>query len=209
MAVTEEATQPNEPNNSAGRVRICYHNRWITACSILFSSVATIFAWVLVLQLTMKQGFLSYIGLSSQYFLKQPNSLKDPLTLHHIGELVANGTILSLDDLWSFQSSFYQTIITVLIAINAILGAFAFFMIKHSSNAKAREEAILEVKSYVESRSFDKEVKGIIYKKIEAVQLDMNSQIQLVEEMIANFEDVNSRIETMDLRIVELENNNK
>lgn len=37
----------------------------------------------------------------------------------------------------------------------------------------------------------------------------MNSQIQLVEEMIANFEDVNSRIETMDLRIVELENNNK
>lgn len=89
MAVTEEATQPNEPNNSAGRVRICYHNRWITACSILFSSVATIFAWVLVLQLTMKQGFLSYIGLSSQYFLKQPNSLKDPLTLHHIGELVA------------------------------------------------------------------------------------------------------------------------
>ncbi|AVX36653.1 hydrolase [Yersinia massiliensis] len=207
MAVTENgSTQSNGPNNSSGRIKICYHNRWITVCSILFSSVATFFCWVFVLQLTMKHGFLSYLGLSNQYFLKEPNSLKDPLMLHHIGELVANGTILSLDDLWSFQSSFYQTIITVLIAINAILGAFAFFMVKHSSNAMAREEAIIEVNAHMDSIKFDKSVKAVIEDKVErkinekiaSTQFDLNEQIETISEIAGDISELRTLSEKVD-----------
>jgi len=127
----------------------------------------------------------------------------DALTLHNIGELVSNGTLLSLDDLWSFQGTFYQTIITVLIALNAILGGFAFFMVKQSSNAKAREEAILEVKNYIESKSFDREVKDITNTKVEltvnqkigALQLDLTSQIEIVSNLISDMEEVRKREE--------------
>jgi len=137
----------------------------------------------------------------NRILLQHPNAQMDALTLHNIGELVSNGTLLSLDDLWSFQGTFYQTIITVLIALNAILGGFAFFMVKQSSNAKAREEAILEVKNYIESKSFDREVKEItnakveltINQKIGALQLDLTSQIDTVGGLISEVEELRKR----------------
>ncbi|MBE0762492.1 transmembrane HD family hydrolase, partial [Escherichia coli] len=50
--------------------------------------------------------------------LKKPDVISDPKTLQNIGKMVTDGTLLSLDDFWSFQSNLYQTIITVLIALN-------------------------------------------------------------------------------------------
>ncbi|HGK7544216.1 TPA: transmembrane HD family hydrolase, partial [Klebsiella pneumoniae] len=91
--------------------------------------------------------------------------------------MVTDGTLLSLDDFWSFQSNLYQTIITVLIALNGIVAAFSFLIIKNSSTAKAKEEArdiaVVEVNQYVESSKFEKEIKKILYEKIEPVQFDL------------------------------------
>ncbi|HAT3728401.1 TPA: hydrolase [Serratia marcescens] len=192
-------TQDSSPKST----KICYHSPKITVLSIIFSSIATIVVWILLFQLSLTAGFSSYLGIQSQYFLQHPHAQMDALTLHNIGELVSNGTLLSLDDLWSFQGTFYQTIITVLIALNAILGGFAFFMVKQSSNAKAREEAILEVKNYIESKSFDREVKDITNTKVEltvnqkigALQLDLTSQIEIVSNLISDMEEVRKREE--------------
>ncbi|ENB7194860.1 hydrolase [Enterobacter bugandensis] len=183
-------------SNASDKTRVCYHSRWVTFLSILFSSVATIVIWVLFFQTSLSAGFSSYLGIHNEYFLQHPHAKMDGSTLQKIGELVANGTLLSLDDLWSFQGTFYQTIITVLIALNAILGGFAFFMIKQSSNAKAREEATEEVKRYIESKSFDKEVKDITNTKVEhtvndkigSLQLDLASQIEFISTLTAEFE---------------------
>ncbi|OVZ83927.1 hypothetical protein CBW52_01545 [Yersinia kristensenii] len=86
--------------------------------------------------------------------------------------MVTNGTLLSLDDFWSFQSNLYQTIITFLIALNGVIAAFSFFIIKTSSNAKAREEARAEasneLKKYLESTRFVDEVKRVVRNKVEA-----------------------------------------
>lgn len=180
-------------NGSPNSTKICYHSKWVTFFSILFSSLATLVIWILLFQTSFSSGFASYFGIQSEYFLQHPHAPMDALTLHNIGELVSNGTLLSLDDLWSFQGTFYQTIITVLIALNAILGGFAFFMVKQSSNARAREEAILEVKNYIESKSFDREVKDItnskvelvINQKVEALQLDFTSQLEVLGGLIA------------------------
>ncbi len=197
--------EDNSPNNT----KICYHSTWITCLSIAFSSIATIVVWVLVFQISLSAGFSSYFGIKTEYFLQHPHAQMDALTLHNIGELVSNGTLLSLDDLWSFQGTFYQTIITVLIALNAILGGFAFFMVKQSSNAKAREEAILEVQNYIESKSFDREVKEITNAKVEstvnqkigALQLDLTSQIDTIGSLISEVEELRKR----DERVKQLE----
>lgn len=193
-------------NSSTGRKIICYHSNWVTFFSILFSSMATIAIWILLFQTSLSAGFSSYLGIQNEYFLQHPHAKMDSVTLQKIGELVSNGTLLSLDDLWSFQGTFYQTIITVLIALNAILGGFAFFMIKQSSNAKAREEAILEVKNYIDSKSFDREVKEITNSKVEltvtqkigALQLDLTSQIEFISALTGEIKDIKNKNEKID-----------
>ncbi|MCV5639873.1 hypothetical protein OFN49_33835, partial [Escherichia coli] len=86
--------------------------------------------------------------------LKNPDSAQS----EHLLELISNGTILSLDNLWTMQTGLYQTIITVLIAINAILCALSFVLIRNSTNSVAREEArketITEVSIHLSSAEF-------------------------------------------------------
>ncbi|MBK0091359.1 hydrolase [Erwinia sp. S59] len=205
-------TAPVE-NCSSQSTNICYHSKRITFLSILFSSIATLVVWILLFQSSLTSGFFTYLGIKNEYFLQHPHAQMDALTLHNIGELVSSGTLLSLDDLWSFQGTFYQTIITVLIALNAILGGFAFFMVKQSSNAKAREEAILEVKNYIESKSFDREVKEItnvkvestINQKIGALQLDLTSQIDSIGGLISEIEGLRKKDEKINQLELECE----
>jgi hypothetical protein len=202
-------------NSIADNPRICYHSRWVTFFSILFSSLATIAIWVLFFQISLSSGFTTYLGIHGEYFLQHPHAKMDSATLQRIGELASNGTLLSLDDLWSFQGTFYQTIITVLIASNAILGGFAFFMVKQSSNAKAREEAVAEVKRYIDSKSFDKEVKDItnakvvltVNEKIGALQMDLTSQIDFISALTTEIEyikDKESNIEQLKAECLEM-----
>lgn len=191
--------------------KICYHSRWITFISILFSSLATIVIWLLIFQFSLCVDFSTYLGIHNEYFLQNPKAEMSATTLQKIGELVSNRTLLSLDDLWSFQGSFYQTIITVLIALNAILGAFAFFMIKQSSNAKAREEAIVEVKRYIGSKNFYKEVEELTNRKVESIvndkigslQFDLNAQIEYISGIASEIE--NKKNDSKKLLIIESE----
>jgi hypothetical protein len=195
--------------------KICYHSKIITFLSIAFASVATFVAWIFFFQLSMSSGFSSYFSINNEYFLKHPGTTLDSHALQSIGEMVANGSLLSLDDLWSFQGTFYQTIITVLIALNAILCGFAFFMVKQSSNAKAREEAILEVKNYIESKSFDREVKDITNNKVELtinqkigdLQFDLTSQLEVISHLVddvKDFEKKDSRVEALEIECAEM-----
>ncbi|MBN3239838.1 hydrolase [Pectobacterium versatile] len=200
----------HDKDSLINKVRICYHNRWITFFTIIFSSLVTIIFWIFFFHTSLAAEFSTYMGIHDGYFLQHPHAKMDKATLQKIGELVSKGTLLSLDDLWSFQGTFYQTIITVLIALNAILGGFAFFMIKQSSNAKAREEATEEVKRYIESKSFDKEVKDITNTKVElivnekigALQIDLASQIDFISTLAVEIESIKSKND----RITQLDN---
>lgn len=149
-----------------------FHSRSVTWITVAFCSVATVLVWLMVLHFILESNFFKNIAFAKDYVLKKPDQQFDPAMMHNIGEMVANGTLLSLDDFWSFQSSLYQTIITVLIALNGIIAAFSFFIIKTSSNAKAREEARAEardeLKKYLESTRFVDEVKRVVRNKVEA-----------------------------------------
>ncbi|MFD1098119.1 hypothetical protein [Shewanella litorisediminis] len=78
--------------------------------------------------------------LSSVHVLTETDSL-DNDQLRAIGLLAADRKILSIQDLWNFERSFYQVLISVLIALNAFVGTFAFLLVRSSSNAAAIDTA--------------------------------------------------------------------
>ncbi|HFP9248637.1 TPA: hypothetical protein ACTXAA_002799 [Raoultella planticola] len=193
--------------------KLCHHSKWITFLSIAFCILVTSFFWLFIFYLVLRPSFYSYIGFADNFVLKKPDIISDPKTLQNIGKMVTDGTLLSLDDFWSFQSNLYQTIITVLIALNGIVAAFSFLIIKNSSTAKAKEEArdiaVVEVNQYVESSKFEKEIKKILYEKIEPVQFDLLSQISSIDEIKLSQQEHNQSFEKLEQELDGLKRNLK
>jgi hypothetical protein len=144
----------------------------------LFSSAVTLFFWLTILQYISAPKFLSFINLADSYVLSNAKSINDPMTLHNIGELVRDGVIISVKDLWSFESTFYQTIITVLIFLNALLGTVAFFIIRSSSVEQAKEEsrksASEEVATHLKSLAFFTKIDEVINGKVQFIKNDLD-----------------------------------
>ncbi|WP_444931655.1 hypothetical protein [Microbulbifer sp. SSSA002] len=69
------------------------------------------------------------------------------IQLFTIGQMVQDGTLISLKDFLGYQADFYQVIITILIAINAIIAGVSFFFIKGRSEEKAETAAVKHMKS--------------------------------------------------------------
>lgn len=130
----------------------------IVAVVIVITTLVTLFFWLVFFQWISAPSFLKYTNLADSVALTNPDKVTDLYTLYTIGELVKDGTLMSIEELWSFQSSFYQTIITFLIAINGLIGALAFVFIKSSSNDKAQEAAVMHSKTYIESADFNDRV---------------------------------------------------
>ncbi|HEM6738921.1 TPA: hypothetical protein U2L42_004371, partial [Citrobacter amalonaticus] len=98
------------------------------------------------------------------------------------------------DNLWTMQTGLYQTIITVLIAINAILCALSFVLIRNSTNSVAREEArketITEVSIHLSSAEFNKRLKKIVKDKIKDADFDIGDIMQSIEYLSNSIEDL-------------------
>lgn len=142
----------------------------IVAVVVIISTLSTLFFWLVFFQWISAPSFLKYTNLADAVTLTDPERITDPFTLYTIGELVKDGTLMSIDELWSFQSSFYQTIVTFLIAINGLIGALAFVFIKSSSNDKAQEAAVMHSKTYIESADFKERVNNEVQERIKGVQ---------------------------------------
>jgi len=139
--------------------------------AIVASLLMTTLFCIFILLVFFRPDWVFNYGLVSKYFITNPSLLRE-VNLESILPLISNGTIMTLNDLWGFQNGLYQTIITVLIGINAVIATLSFFMIRNSSGNAAREEAIKEVERHIVSQSFNKKVKRSIHKKVNATQLD-------------------------------------
>jgi hypothetical protein len=192
----------------------CNHKKrhFVTSFIIaaLFGSVVTLFFWLIIFQYISAPSFLTYTNLVDSYILSNPKAAADPLISNKIGELVRNGTIMSIKDLWSFESSFYQTIITVLIFINALLGSVAFFVIRSSSIEQARVEsrkaAADEVNIHIKSQTFSTKVVRLIKLKVEAIKNDVDydsNTINLSADRIEILEESNKKLNDLIKGLVE------
>nr|WP_298967164.1 hypothetical protein [uncultured Halomonas sp.] len=104
---------------------------------------------------------------------------------------------LSLKEVWGFQSSLYQTVITFLIAINGFIAALSVLYIKTNSEDKAEDAA----KSYVEGDSFsvfiEKMLTRISRKKLRQLQQDYSSTIETFDLEINGISDLKENVESL------------
>ncbi|QYJ87526.1 hypothetical protein K0I73_07465 [Shewanella mesophila] len=123
--------------------------------TIFFVSVITCLIFCIALLTLLvclpSPSLLSYLGYADSVALANADNINDPFTSHIVGELVKSGTLISLKDVWSFQTGFYQTIITFLIAINGLIAAISVIYIKSTSEEKAEEIT----KKYMHSDTFN------------------------------------------------------
>lgn len=184
----------------------CGHSKTSITLSVIGASLFTIVVWVFIFFLIFRPSHLNFFGFAQKYFLTNPLKHPDPAQNEHLLELISNGTILSLDNLWSMQTGLYQTIITVLIAINAIRCALSFALIRNSTNAVAREEArketITEVSVHLSSVEFNKKIKKIVKDKIKDADFDIEDIMQSIEHLSSSIEILQKQNQLLEAQFV-------
>ncbi|EIA1333543.1 phosphohydrolase [Vibrio parahaemolyticus] len=143
-------------------------------------------------------SLLSYLGYADSVAIANADNINDPFTSHIVGELVKSGTLISLKDVWSFQTGFYQTIITFLIAINALIAAISVIYIKGTSEEKAEEIT----KKYMHSNTFNyilnEKVENEAESRLRIVQSDLNATAGDFERSLGTVDDALERLEFLE-----------
>ncbi|MFQ6349753.1 hypothetical protein ACQRBV_11865 [Pseudomonas sp. R11F] len=108
-----------------------------------------------------------------------------------IERMIKEKSLISVDTLWSLQVSFYQTMISVLIALNAVIVGGAFVVIRSSSKA----EVVKESKAHFDEFSKAGELTRIIEKKakkelqkLNAIYGDMFDGLSAQEVIVSEHE---------------------
>lgn len=140
-------------------------------------------------------SFLSYLGYVDAVTLANPKHLDDPFTSHIVGELVRDGTLISVKDVWSFQTGFYQTIIAFLIAINALIAAVSVFYIKSTSEEKAEETTAKYINSHGFEYVLNNKIEEIAVQKLKDLQGDFESTIDELNLNGALVHDISERLD--------------
>jgi hypothetical protein len=145
--------------------------------SIITCSVFCIGFLALIICLPMP-SLLSYLGYADAVALANADNINDSFTSHMVGELVKSGTLISLKDVWSFQTGFYQTIITFLIAINGLIAAMSVIYIKSTSEEKAEETT----KRYLHGESFNHMLAGKVEEEAKSRLLIIQAEFSTTAE---------------------------
>lgn len=176
--------------NKAERRKVILVTSTITSLIMLIGFLAILF-------FQPRVAFLRHLGISDAFALVDPEQTLDSFSKDMVSELVKQGTLISLDDLWSYQTALYQTLISFLIAINGILAAVSIFYIRTSSLEKAEETA----KTYIDSHEFKYKIQESIDKKydqkydLEKSQLsDILADLEIKTSNLQKVEDDVSRL---------------
>ncbi|MGC1329794.1 hypothetical protein [Pseudomonas sp.] len=122
-----------------------------------------------------------------------------------IERMVREKSIISVDTLWSLQVSFYQTMISVLIALNAVIVGGAFVVIRSSSKAEVVKESKAHFEEFSKAGEFTKIIEKKAKKEIQKINAtygDMFDELSIQEARIKVSEDaiiqVSSRLAELD-----------
>lgn len=139
-------------------------------------------------------SLLSYLGYADSVALASAENIKSASTSRMVGELVKNGTLINLKDVWSFQTGFYQTIITFLIAINGLIAAISVIYIKSTSEEKAEETT----KKYMHGDSFNHmlmmKIQAESESRLRVVQSELISELERFEQASLNNDEAYARL---------------
>lgn len=167
-----------------------------------FISIVTCLVFCIVLLALLAilptPSLLSYLGYVDSLALTDPDNIDDPFTSYMVGQLVKDGTLINLKDIWSFQTGFYQTIVAFLLGINGLIAAISVIYIKNTSEEKAEETT----KKYMNSNSFMHELneKVIVEAKLqlEVVQTDFLNTAKDLEDSYLEVAGALDRLELLE-----------
>jgi len=156
--------------------RVGVANIWYIA---LLSSFSSLFIFFLFFKGFIFPSLSGYMGLKAAYAVKDSSLLSLPGDYYGLGRVAASGALMKLDDVWSFQESIYQTMITFLTAINGVVAGLAFFYIKSNSTEAAVNGAVARVDLHIKSAEFEASVQE---KVEEAISIRFDSLVKEYDE---------------------------
>ncbi|MDU8599565.1 hypothetical protein RYB69_00695 [Pseudomonas syringae] len=105
------------------------------------SVVSTCIALIVVLAVLHFAPVSDILISHSQYVPAREIKELDAYEQLVIERMIREKTLISVDTLWSLQVSFYQTMVSILIALNAAIVGGAFVIIRSSSRAEVVKES--------------------------------------------------------------------
>ncbi len=123
-----------------------------------------------------------------------------------VERMIKEKSIITVDTLWSLQVSFYQTIISVLLALNAIIVGGAFVVIRSTSKAEVVKESKIHFEEFTKAGEFSKIIERKAKREIQKINStygDMLDALAVHETMIKSSEDAIIQITS---RLAELDN---
>ncbi len=143
---------------------------------------------------------LSYFGygkVSELYAVVDVGKIDNFTTSYMIGQLAKNGTVMSLDDLWEFQSSFYQTFITFLIAINGLIAAFSVIYIKSTSEEKVEEISKRHFDGELFKYKLEEKVASYASEKFGQTQEELNNSLGEVDKIFERLQRIENEFDAI------------
>ncbi|MEZ3136977.1 hypothetical protein ACBG90_19945 [Stutzerimonas kunmingensis] len=141
----------------------------------------------------------------SAYVLTEPFSELDHWEQIVAQRMLNSKSLITVDSLWSMQVAFFQTIVSVLIGLNAAILAVAFFIIKASSKAEAIKETALRFDEYTSGNSFSKLVKRRTKMVVDTINATYEDKLDAMEDLSQNIQDIRKEIDAIAARLSTLD----
>lgn len=122
-----------------------------------------------------------------------------------IARMIKEKSLITVDSLWSMQVSFYQTMISVLIALNAAIVGGAFVVIRSSSKAEVVKESKAHFYEYCKAGEFTKIVERKARKEIVKINATYGDILDSLSDHETRINAQKDAIVEVSIRLAELD----
>lgn len=172
----------------------------LLACTLLSTCIALVVVLAILHFAPISEILISHLQYLPVRDMKELDSYEQVV----IERMVREKSIITVDALWSIQVSFYQTMVSVLIALNAAIVGGAFVVIRSSSKAEVVKESKAHFEEFSKAGEFTKIIEKKAKKeiqKLDATYGDMFDGLSLQETIVSDHE---SRIKSSEDAIIQV-----
>jgi signal transduction histidine kinase len=179
--------------------------RFLMKHTLASAAFSTCIALVVVLAIIHFAPLSDIIISHSQYVPVKDYEELDQYEQIVVERMIRNKAIISVDSLWSLQVSFYQTIVSVLIALNAVIVGSAFVVIRSSSKDEVVKQSITQFEEFSRSASFTKVVQRKAKSEISKINSTYGDMMDELEKHHNRLDSAEDNIKQIVGRLAEMD----